>query len=78
MIIILDSNEYIISLNKKTQLPDKIFLNNQIYINEIIVKEILRNIKESLKSQFYKLLFKDSITLYNEKLPINLFEKNKN
>ena len=77
MIIILDSNEYIISLNKKTQLPDKIFLNNQIYINEIIVKEILRNIKESFKSQFYKLLFKDNITIYNEKLPINLFEEYK-
>jgi len=76
--IVLDSNEYIIFLNQKTQLLDEIFQNNRIYVNEMIVKEVLRNIKESFKSQFYKLLFKDNIILHNEKLPISLFEKYKN
>ena len=76
LIIVLDSNEYIIFLNKKTHL-DKILANNKIYINELIVKEVLRNIGESLKGQFYQFLFKSNIILHNEELPINLFEKYK-
>lgn len=79
LIIILDSNEYINFLNKKTLFLDKIFKDDKItiYINELIIIEVLRNIKEDSKNEFYKVLFRDNIVIYREKLPFNLFEKYK-
>ena len=79
LIIVLDSNEYINFLNKKSLDINKILSNENIiiYVNELIIREVLRNIKETLKREFYKILLKDKIILYNEKLPFNLFKKYK-
>ena len=70
MIIVLDSNEYINFLNKKVQL-EKVFgiENILVHINELIVKEVLRNVSESLKKEFYALLLKSNVVLSKEKLP---------
>ena len=77
MIIVLDSNEYINFLNKKIFFPDKIFTTQKITIciNELIVREILRNINEALKSEFYNMLFKNNINLFNERLQFDLYDK---
>lgn len=79
MKIALDSNEYINFLNRKSLLLDKLFANENvnIYINGDIVKEVLRNVKETLKGEFYKILFKYKIEVNNEKLPFYLFNKYK-
>lgn len=76
MIIVLDSNEYINFLHKKVQL-EKVFEieNVLIHINELIVKESLRNVSEPLKKEFYALLLRSNIVLRKEKLPERLFTK---
>ena len=70
MIIVLDSNEYINFLNKKVQLEKVFGIDNiLVHINELIVKEVLRNVSESLKKEFYALLLKSNVVLSKEKLP---------
>ena len=65
MIIALDSNEYINFLNQKPLILNGILENEKIaiFINEIIVKEVLRHVKETIKKDFYKLLFADNINV---------------
>lgn len=77
MIIVLDSNEYIDYLGRKLLFLDRIFTSNKIiiYVNETITKEVLRNIDETIKKEFFSILFKDNIIPNNEKLPLILFEK---
>lgn len=79
MIIVLDSNEYINCLNNDIVLLDKITSNEifMIYINEIITKEVLNNINESLKKKFFDFLFTSNIIAYNQKLPDFLLTKYK-
>lgn len=79
MIIVLDSNEYITCLNNDIVLLDKITSNEifMIYINEIITKEVLNNINESLKKKFFDFLFTNNIIAYNQKLPDSLLTKYK-
>lgn len=48
-----------------------------IYINEIITKEVLNNINESLKKKFFDFLFANNIIAYNQKLPDSLLTKYK-
>ena len=76
MIIVLDSNELINFLNKKAQF-EKVFEieNVSVHINELIVKEVLRNVSESLKKEFYALLLRSNVVVRNEKLPKWLFKK---
>ena len=80
LIIVLDSNEYVLFLNKKSPLLKDIFENEKIVIliSELIVSEVLRNVEETFKKDFYKLLFSDNIRVYREKLPYYLLEKYKN
>jgi hypothetical protein len=80
LIIILDSNEYINYLNKETLLLQKVFLdkNLSIWINDHIIREVLRNIKELQKKEFYNIIFKYNINFYGLKLPIHLLDKYKN
>ena len=79
MIIVLDSNEYINFLNKKSLYLNKLFDKNiVIYVNEIIIREVLRNIKETLKREFYNILFRNNIILNTKKLPNHLYYKYKN
>ena len=79
MIIVLDSNEYLTFFNEKSLLLRGILENEKITIctNELIIKEVLRNLDESIKKNFYKLLFNDNIKVHKEKLPAYLFKKYK-
>ena len=78
MIIVLDSNEYINFLNEGVSL-DEITSNDifTIYINETITKEVLNNIKEYLKKDFFGFLFTNNIIPNNQKIPYELLEKYK-
>ena len=76
MRIVLDSNEYILYLNNKSLLLHKLFDHEiSIYVNELIIKEVLRNITHSQRKTFYQLLFKGQINVFNEALPFSLYEK---
>ncbi len=77
MIIVLDSNEYINFLNKKQAQLSKILESGTVHANELIVKEVLRNVAEELKKEFYALLMKDSVTLHSENPPMQLLLKYK-
>ncbi len=77
MIIVLDSNEYINFLNRKQTQLGKILESNTVRANELIVKEVLRNVSEELKKEFYALLMKDSIALHSEDPPAALLLKYK-
>ena len=76
MIIILDSNEYINFLNKKVRLEEVFQIEDvSVRINELIVKEVLRNVSEQLKKEFYALLLRSNVVLRKDKLPRALFDK---
>lgn len=79
MIIVPDSNEYINYLDKKNLLLQKIFLNENllICINDIIIREVLRNIKELQKKELYNILFENNIDFYGQRLPLHLLTKYK-
>ena len=79
MIIAIDSNEYINFLNQRPLILNGILENEKIaiFINEIIVKEVLRHVKETIKKDFYKLLFAYNINVYNQRLPSHLLQKYK-
>ena len=79
MIVVLDSNEYINHLEKKPKILDKIFLSEGtvIYINEIIVEEVLRNINELQKKEFYLLISRHKIVAYDKKISLDLLQKYK-
>ena len=80
MNIVLDSNEYINYLDKKNPILQKIFLNENlsICINDILIREVLRNIKELQKKEFYNIIFNKNINFYGQKLPLQLLTKYKN
>ena len=80
MILVLDSNEYINYLEKKSKILNEIFTNEEITIciNEVIVKETLRNIDERKSKEFYSLLSRHKIVAYNKKLSLDLLQKYKN
>lgn len=77
MIIVLDSNEYIIFLNKESALLNQLLANENIviYCNDTIIKEVLRNVRETVKGEFYKLLFKNKIVIKDERPAFPLMGK---
>ena len=79
MRIVLDSNEYVIFLNKNSIALNELFEKEGIviYVNGPIVKEVLRNIAETIKSRFYKILFKNKIEVNDKILPFYLLDKYK-
>lgn len=79
MIIVLDTNEYIEYISGKVLLLDKVVSNdkNLVYINETITKEVINNLSESLIKKFYEFLFKNNISVYYQRIPLNLFQKYK-
>jgi len=79
LIIVLDSNEYINYLEKKNLNLQKVFFNENlsICINDIIIREVLRNLNESQKKDFYDILFENNINFYGQKLPLHLLTKYK-
>ncbi len=77
MIIVLDSNEYINFLNKKQTQLVKILESNTVHANELIVKEVLRNVAEEQKKEFYALLMKENVALHSENPPVQLILKYK-
>ena len=85
MIIVLDSNEYINYISKKSAgrtdfSAEKLFLdkNLSVAINDPIIREVLRNISEVQKKEFYRIISKNNINFYGELLPIHLLDKYKN
>ena len=80
MIIVLDSNEYVYYINRENLSLQKLFLdkNLSIWFNDHIIREVLRNIKELQKKEFYNIIFKYNIDFYGLKLPIHLLNKYKN
>ena len=80
MIVVLDSNEYINYIEKKTLLLDKIFLYDKIivYINETITKEVINNLSQSLIKDFYDFLLRNNINIYYEKMEFDSLQKYKN
>lgn len=79
MIIVLDSNEYINYLEKNFEILDEILRNEEItiHVNEIIVKETLRNLNEQKKKEFYSILSRHKIFAYDKGLPIELLNRYK-
>lgn len=79
MRVVLDSNEYIIFLNIKSASLNELLEKEGIiiYVNSLIVKEVLRNISETIKSKFYKILFKNKIEANDKILPFYLLDKYK-
>ena len=79
MIIVLDSNEYINYIEKKTLLLDKIFLYDKIivYINETVTKEVTNNLGEPLVKDFYDFLLRNDINVYYGKMELKLLQKYK-
>lgn len=79
MRVVLDSNEYIIFLNKKSTSLNELLGKEGIviYVNGLIVEEVLRNIAETIKSKFYKILFKNKIEVNDKIPPFYLFDKYK-
>ena len=76
MIVVLDSNEYINFLNKKVRLEEVFQIEDvSVRINELIVKEVLRNVSEQLKKEFYALLLRSNVVPRKDKLPRALFDK---
>ena len=77
MMIVLDSNEYIFYLNKKSSELEKILFNDKftIYVHDMIIIEVLRNISETLRKKFYQLLFNKNIHLYKDLFPKELISK---
>ena len=75
----MDSNEYIIYLNKISLKLDLVFNQEEItiFLNELIVKEVLNAINENLKKEFYRVILSNSINVNNEKLQIDLLKKYK-
>ena len=79
MILVLDSNEYLNYLEKKSEILGEIFLNEviTIYINEIIVKEVLRNADDLKKKGFYSLISGHKIVAFDKRISIVLLQKYK-
>ena len=77
LILVLDSNEYIVFLNKESHLLEKILYTESIiiFMNELIVREVLRNINEEVKKEFYAFIFKHNIQMSHEQLPLSLIQK---
>ena len=75
MIIVLDSNEYINYFNEKVSF-DKLFFSQDltIYTNDIIIREVIRNLKEPQTKEFYNIIFSKNIEFYGRKLPSALLE----
>ena len=78
MIIVLDSNEYLNYFNKKTPLCE-VFSNQDltIYTNDIIIREVIRNLKESQIKEFYNIIFNKNINFHGQKLSLQLLTKYK-
>ena len=75
MILVLDSNEYIDYLNQKNSL-DALFSNQylDIGINDLIIREVIRNLNELQIKKFYKIIFSNNIEFYGQKLPSDVLE----
>ncbi len=81
MIIFIDSNEFINFINKKSLALENLLINQNImiYLNYLIVREILRNIRNNDKKELYAILSKYNIVIFDEKtLPLYLIEKYEN
>jgi|SRR3989344_6904871 len=78
--IVLDSNEYIRFLNEQNPLLNKIFSKKDIsiYITDIIVSEVLRNLETYLGKNFYGIIEKNKILFYPSSSYYHLFKKYKN
>ncbi len=79
LILVLDSNEYIYYFDKESPLLARL-LNDErmsIFINELIIGEVLKNITSESEGEFFKILFKSNMLVLYEQLPISLLQKYK-
>ena len=80
MIVVLDSNEYLGFLSGNSPFAEGLFGDEKvsIFIHELIVKEVLRNLQESIKGEFYTLLFTNNIQVFHGILHSSLLQKYRN
>ena len=80
MIVVLDSNEYLGFLSGNSPFAEGLFGGEKvsIFIHELIVKEVLRNLQESIKGEFYTLLFTNNIQVFHGILHSSLLQKYRN
>jgi len=77
--IVLDSNEYIMFLNEQNPFLNKVFSKKEIsiYITDMIVSEVLRNVKTHMGKEFYRVIEKNKILFYPGSSYYHLFKKYK-
>jgi len=76
--LILDSNEYVFYFNNKSELLKIVELPNiKIFINNLIVREVIRNIPRNSVKYFINLLKNPKFMAIKEKMPECLIEKYK-
>jgi len=80
LIVVLDSNEYLGFLSGNSPFAEGLFGDEKvsIFIHELIVKEVLRNLQESIKGEFYTLLFTNNIQVFHGILHSSLLQKYRN
>lgn len=77
--LILDSNEYILYFNNSSQLLENVVTlpNIKIFINNLIFREIIRNIRRVSMKSFIRLLKNPKVVVIKEKIPDHLTDKYK-
>ena len=77
LVIVLDSNIFLLHLRKEIDIASlpKHYFNIQVHV--IMVEEVLRNISEKQKKEFFRLLFDKSIEVSDAKFPGELLGKYK-
>lgn len=73
--VVLDSNIILLHLNKKINIHKILIPNIDISIHVMIIEEVLRNINEKQKKDFFRFLFHHNIEVSDKKFSKSLFNK---
>lgn len=77
--LVLDSNEYIFHLDNRSVNFQKLLMldNVEIFLNDLIFKEVIRNLRKDLIISFINLLKSSKFNMSWEKMPQEIIEKYK-
>ena len=75
--LVLDSNEYVFHFNNNTSILKLLKLKAKIYLNNLIFKEVIRNIRRETIKYFINLLKNPRFVVIEEKIPQILIGKYK-